>query len=93
LFPGKQDPRSLQRNAERSGSDRGVGYQVTDRLISTLLMKGASDLTDLSSGLLETRLKLGYRLTGRAGVEGFLAAGLTSGSPDFGAGLSMSYDF
>ena len=56
-------------------------------------MKGASDLTDLSSGLLETRLKLGYRLTGRAGVEGFLAAGLTSGSPDFGAGLSMSYDF
>jgi len=38
-------------------------------------MKGASDQTDLSSGLLETRLKLGYRLTGRAGVEGFLAAG------------------
>ena len=71
----------------------GVGYQVTDRLLTTLLMKGATDLADLSSGLMETRLKLGYRLTGRAGVEGFLAAGLTSGSPDFGAGLSMSYDF
>jgi hypothetical protein len=71
----------------------GVGYQVTDRLLSTLLMKGSTDLTDLSSGLLETRLKLAYRLTGRAGVEGYLATGLTSGSPDFGTGISMSYDF
>lgn len=71
----------------------GIGYQVTDRLLATLLMQGATELTDLSPGLLETRLKLAYRLTGRTGIQGFLAAGLTSGSPDFGAGVSMSYDF
>jgi hypothetical protein len=56
-------------------------------------MQGATELTDLSTGLLETRLKLAYRLTGRASIEGFAAAGLTSGSPDFGAGISASYDF
>jgi len=71
----------------------GIGYQATDRLLTTLLMQGATELTDLSSGLLETRLKIEYRLTGRADIQSFLAAGLTSGSPDFGAGLSISYDF
>jgi len=89
-FQGRSDEYQLKDFLSYEG---GIGYQVTDRLLTTLLMQGASDLTDLSSGLLETRLKLAYRLTGRAGIQGFLAAGLTSGSPDFGAGVSMSYDF
>jgi hypothetical protein len=89
-FQGRSDEYQLKDFLSYEG---GIGYQVTDRLLTTLLMQGATELTDLSSGLLETRLKLAYRLTGRAGVQGFLAAGLTSGSPDFGAGVSMSYDF
>lgn len=89
-FQGRSDEYDLKDFFSYEG---GIGYQVTDRLLTTLLMQGATELTDLSSGLLETRLKIEYRLTGRAGIQSFLAAGLTPGSPDFGAGLSISYDF
>lgn len=89
-FQGRSDQYDLKDFVSFEG---GVGYQATDRLLAAVLLQGASEVAAGSSELLETRLKLNYRLTGRAGIQGFVAAGLTSGSPDFGTGMSLSYDF
>jgi hypothetical protein len=71
----------------------GVAYQVSDRFRPTVLVKGATAPSDYSSSLAEARLEADYRLTGRAGIESYLAAGLTGDSSDFGAGISVFYDF
>lgn len=89
-FQGRSDVYDLKDFVSFEG---GVGYQATDRLLAAVLLQGASEVAAGSSELLETRMKLNYRLSGRAGIQGFVAAGLTSGSPDFGTGMSLSYDF
>ncbi len=73
--------------------EAGVGYQVTDRLLSNLALLGATKPAEGSSDLLETRVKMTYRLSGKGSIEGYLAAGLTTGSPDFGVGVAAFYDF
>lgn len=73
--------------------EAGVACQITDRFLPSLIVKGASAPSDFSSPIAEVRLKSSFRLTGRASVEGYLGTGLTSQSPDFGAGLAVFYDF
>ena len=73
--------------------EAGVGFQVTDRFRPTILMMGATAPSDNSSSLAEARIKASYRLTGRASLEGYLGAGLTSQSSDFGAGVALFYEF
>lgn len=71
----------------------GVGYQVADNFRPILLVKGSTAPADGASSLLEVRLKLKYQLTSRTGIEGYLAKGVTTNSPDYGTGLSVSYSF
>jgi hypothetical protein len=73
--------------------EAGMGYQVTDRLLSNVALLGATKPAEGSSDLLETRVKMTYRVSGKGSIEGYLAAGLTTGSPDFGAGVAAFYDF
>jgi hypothetical protein len=73
--------------------EAGVGFQVTDRFRPTILLMGATAPSDYSSSLAEARIKASYRLTGRASLEGYLGAGLTSQSSDFGAGIAFFYEF
>jgi hypothetical protein len=75
------------------GYEAGVGCQLTDRLRSTLLVIGATPPSAFSSAIAEVRAKVNYRLTGRAGLEGYVGAGISNASPDFGAGASLFYDF
>jgi hypothetical protein len=73
--------------------DAGVGYQVSGNFRPILLVKGATAPADGASSLLEVRLKLKYQATNRTGIEGYLAKGITSNSPDYGVGLSAFYSF
>jgi hypothetical protein len=75
------------------GYEAGVGYQVTDRFRTTLLVIGATPPSEFSSAIAEVRGKVNFRLTGRAGLEGYLATGIADNSPDFGAGAAVFYDF
>lgn len=75
------------------GYEAGVGFQVTDRFRPTLLVIGATSPSEFSSGIAEVRGKVNFRLTGRAGLEGYLATGIADASPDFGAGAAVFYDF
>jgi hypothetical protein len=89
-FPGSSDEFALK---NFFSYEAGIGYQLTDRIRPTLLALGATAPSDDSSDIAEARFKINYRLTGRASAEGYLAAGLTNGSSDFGTGLSVFYDF
>lgn len=71
----------------------GTGYQVSDRFRPIILLKGATPPADGSSSLLEVRLKLKFQATEHTGIDGYLAKGITTNSPDYGTGLSIYYDF
>lgn len=71
----------------------GVGYQVADNFRPILLIKGTTPPTDGASNLLEARLKLKYQATKHTGIDGYIAKGITTNSPDYGTGFSIFYDF
>jgi hypothetical protein len=71
----------------------GIGYQVVDNFRPILLVKGSTAPADGATSLLEVRLKLKYQVTNRTGIEGYLAKGVTTNSPDYGTGLSGFYSF
>lgn len=71
----------------------GVGYQVAVDFRPVLLIKGTTPPADGASSLLEVRLKLKYQATKHTGIVGYMAKGITTSSPDYGAGLSVFYDF
>ena len=71
----------------------GVGYQVAESFRPILLIKGATPPADGASSLLEVRLKLKYQATKHTGIDGYVAKGITTNSPDYGTGLSVYYDF
>jgi hypothetical protein len=71
----------------------GVGYQMAENFRPMLLIKGASSPAEGASSLLEVRLKLKYQATNHTGIEGYLAKGITTNSPEYGTGLAVYYDF
>lgn len=71
----------------------GVGYQLSDNFRPILLVKGSTSPADGASSLLEVRLKLKYQATQHTGIDGYVAKGLTTNSPDYSTGLSVYYDF
>ncbi len=71
----------------------GVGYQVTDRFLPMLAIKGATAPAKGSSPFFQLREKALYNITGRLGVDGYVAEGFTDGTPDFALGAEISYQF
>jgi hypothetical protein len=71
----------------------GIGYQVAESFRSLLLVKGSTSPADGASSLLEVRLKLKYQATKHTGIDGYVAKGITTNSPDYGTGLAVFYDF
>ncbi|HLA49627.1 MAG TPA: hypothetical protein VJ000_00385, partial [Thermodesulfovibrionia bacterium] len=71
----------------------GAGYQVTDKFHPMLMLKGATSPAESATDLLEARLRLIYQASKRTGIEGYLARGFATSSPDYGAGLAVFYDF
>lgn len=71
----------------------GVGYQVAESFRPILLVKGATSPADGAGRLLEVRLKLRYQATSHTGIDGYIAKGITTNSPDYGTGLAVYYDF
>ena len=71
----------------------GVGYQVAENFRPILLVKGATSPAEGAGSLLEVRLKLRYQATSHTGIDGYIAKGITTNSPDYGTGLAVYYDF
>jgi hypothetical protein len=70
-----------------------LGYQLTDRFMPALAVKGATSPSSDSPAYFEMRIKALYNITGRLGTDGYLGKGFTDGSPDYSAGAEISYLF
>jgi hypothetical protein len=64
-----------------------ASYRLTDNLRPGVSLSGGTAAFDDASDPLEARLKLSYWASERASLGGYLATGLSDGSPDFGAGI------
>jgi len=71
----------------------GVGYQFTRIFDSALMLYGATAPAEGSPELLEGRIKFSWRFAEKMTLEGYGAKGISDGSPDLGAGVSIYYDF
>jgi hypothetical protein len=71
----------------------GAGYQLTERLRPMVLFKGSTPTVEGASSLLEARLRVKYLFTKHTGIDGYLAKGVTTASPDYGMGLAVFYEF
>lgn len=73
--------------------EAGVGYQVTDRFLPAVAVKGATSPGDGSAPPFEMRIKALYNITGKLAADGYLSKGFTVGTADYGAGAELSYNF
>ncbi|HJV37100.1 transporter [Geomonas sp.] len=73
--------------------DAGIGYGIADSFLPMVIVKGSGAPVAGSGDLLEVRLKLKYLATQSTGIEGYLAKGITTNSPDYGSGLAVFHDF
>jgi hypothetical protein len=70
-----------------------VGYQVTDRLIPALALRGATPASDELGGTAEVRLKLAWKVTEHISLQTYVGTGLTTTSSDFSGGATLFYNF
>jgi hypothetical protein len=71
----------------------GVGYQLTERFRPMVIVKGSTPTVEGASALAEVRLRAKYQLTNHTGIDGYLAKGITTSSPEYGMGLAVFYAF
>jgi Putative MetA-pathway of phenol degradation len=71
----------------------GVGYQVSQQFRPMLIFKGNTAPVEGATAQLEARLRIKYQFTKQTGIDGYLAKGITTASPDYGTGLSVFYEF
>ncbi len=73
--------------------DIGAGYQVSPNLRPIFLLKGSTPTVDGASALLEARLRVKYQISQHIGIDGYVSKGITTASPDYGAGVALFYYF
>lgn len=71
----------------------GVGYQITDRLLPALAVKGTTNPGVGAPPFFQLREKVLYRITGRLGIDGYIGEGFTNGTPDVALGAELGYQF
>lgn len=71
----------------------GVGYQVNEHFRPMFLFKGNTAPVVGATSQLEARLRLKYQFTNHTGIDGYIAKGITTASPDYGTGLAVFYEF
>ena len=71
----------------------GPGYQFTERLRTMVLLKGTTPTVEGATSQLEARVRAKYQFTEHTGIDGYLAMGITTSSPDYGMGLAVYYRF
>jgi Fe-S-cluster containining protein len=73
--------------------EAGVGYKLSERFMPAIGLKGATSPGEGSPAPFEMRIKALYNITGTLGVDGYLAKGFSDGSPDYGLGAEISFQF
>lgn len=71
----------------------GLGYPLTERFTGYVSLDGGTPSNSGADAPLELVLSAVYKATETTHLNGFLLAGLTEGSPDFGAGAGVTFYF
>ena len=71
----------------------GVGYPFTEQFTGYVSLDGGTKANSGAEVPLEIVLSGVFKATDTIGVNGFILAGLTDGSPDFGAGTGITVKF
>ena len=71
----------------------GIGYPLTPRLTAYGSLEGGTPSSSGAEAPLEVVLSAVYKATETIHLNGFVLAGLTDGSPDFGAGTGVTFYF
>lgn len=71
----------------------GAGYPLTERFTGYVSLDGGTQTNSGVDAPLELVLSAVYKATETVHLNGFVLAGLTEGSPDFGAGTSVTFTF
>ncbi len=90
IFQGSNSELGLKDYGTLEGE---AGYRLTERFLPSVSLWWSSPPADDSSDLVEARLKGKYWATDSIAVEGYLGRGLSSGTADFLAGLTVFYLF
>lgn len=90
VFQGSEAALGLKDFATYEG---GVGYPLSDELMPVISLYGGTSPAASSSSLLEGRLSLSYRLSDSKGVSFSGTKGLSDGSPDYGLGGNLFFNF
>lgn len=90
VWQGKAEGFGLKDYLSLSGS---VGYLLTANLEPMLIIKKESAPSIYSGDLLEVRARLLFLLSEKTSLDLFLSKGLSTSSPDYGGGLTVSYSF
>jgi hypothetical protein len=64
-----------------------LGYRFTDHLSSGVALSGATAAFDGAPDALEAKARINYWISERASLGGYVAKGLSDGSPEFGMGI------
>lgn len=70
-----------------------AGYQLTESVRPMIVLKGATAPSEYSEELLEVRGRLLWELTHNTALDSFLSKGISNSSPDYSAGIALSYAF
>ncbi len=74
-------------------ADAGVAYSWNDRLVTSAYARFGTALFSDMSAPLEARLKMVWRFGDRMYTDVFALKGLSDGSPDYGGGASVFFEF
>lgn len=70
-----------------------AGYGFSDNFFCGISGNGATALTDEGTDPFEARLKINLKFNNGTGIESYVAKGLTDGSPDYAASITIFQDF
>lgn len=71
----------------------GLGYPLTEKFTAYASLEGSTQSSSGVEAPLELVFSGVWKATERVGLRGYLLAGLTEGSPDFGGGASVVFQF
>ncbi len=71
----------------------GLGYQVSEHFRPMFLLKGNTAPVVGATSQLEARVRLKFQFGNHTGIDGYVAKGITTASPDYGTGLAVFYEF
>src|SRR5262249_23652962 len=78
---------------DRPGASGGAGYRITPNLTISTLLDWRRSLVKGNDDPLELNGMLTYKVTRTFSVTPNVFVGLTNGSPDWGAGVELSWKF